>query len=179
MLSGVAKHRNHILEGLRQFETVFASLPNSDAVVQVAADGSDEAKNQAQAAAVAQLESKLWVPYLRIENTVYPEPAPGTRVSKNDETKRQPAIKFNAFAMIKSQQDSVFDEQQITKLVKAPLEQALGRAEVGGEPLTHAPTVEIKPGNTEPQCGVLRRGCHRGHAEASRGARAARCSVLR
>jgi type IV pilus assembly protein PilM len=130
-LKRVAEVRQAGLEGIRAVEKVLDAIAKKASPV----DGVAEAGNKkAQADLVekgkAQLQEKLWVPYLSMELTPYPEEAAAARAkaskakgakAASSDRSVVPSYKFRLFAMIQKRKTMEDSTAALRKMIEAPL----------------------------------------------------------
>jgi hypothetical protein len=137
----IGEARPGALQALRILEEVLAGLPDAAAVEASVTTADQEAGATAAADKAREaLKEKLWIPYLRVELTQWPEPAAGQRRTaaarprpgaKPEVETSVPAYKVTAFAVITIRATDTESNEFIRQKLQEPLRQALEKTGSG------------------------------------------------
>ena len=153
-LKKVAEARQAGIEGLRAVEKVLETIAKKTVPFEDVIDaGNKQAQQNLVAKAKAQLQERLWIPYMRMDLVRYPEDVAAGPGGAKAKTKAKaeagdkatvPAYKFRMFAMIQQRKTMEDSTATLRKMIEAPYKALLtvGR-------LTTAYDVKVLP-SSEP-----------------------------
>ncbi|MBI4584629.1 MAG: type IV pilus assembly protein PilM [Planctomycetes bacterium] len=129
-LKTVADLRSKPIEGLRLIGEVLSRLPLDKSIRMIAPEEKkDETRAKVIPEADAQLQQKLWVPWLKIERIDWPEETAGGAggAPRRDAAKKEtvPAYKFTLFAVVPMQGNRKESVDLLTKMIEKPLSEKL------------------------------------------------------
>jgi hypothetical protein len=172
ILEGVGDVRQGAVLALRSLEKVLAKIPDARAVDTIVKSDDVESAKKAVEEGIKGIKDKLWIPYASIALVQYPEnvtSGPGARGKAQTKGAEAiltvPAYKVRVFAVIKAREDATVSNNDIQKMLEAPLENELTlgqwtkRTDVSTAPGTDKlDLVYYEPGKVNLQDGMVQQG---------------------